>query len=108
MCAALNFFLKFLVYFLEKKITAESAPGCYYLSYQTIILPRQNIQIKFISAQLFWCISEQRAFNVEGRNVSLHVAPDETNCLLTRISEQGLTYTPGQCHRLIHKIVFKI
>ena len=27
---------------------------------------------------------------------------------LTRASEQGLTYTPGQCHRLIHKIVFKI
>ena len=26
----------------------------------------------------------------------------------TRASEQGLTYTPGQCHRLIHKIVFKI
>ena len=27
---------------------------------------------------------------------------------LTRASEQGLTYTPGQCHHLIHKIVFKI
>ena len=26
----------------------------------------------------------------------------------TRASEQGLTYTPGQCHRLIHKMVFKI
>ena len=26
----------------------------------------------------------------------------------TRASEQGLTYIPGQCHRLIHKIVFKI
>ena len=26
----------------------------------------------------------------------------------TRASEQGLTYTPGQCHRLIHKLVFKI
>ena len=26
----------------------------------------------------------------------------------TRASEQELTYTPGQCHRLIHKIVFKI
>ena len=28
--------------------------------------------------------------------------------IITRASEQGLTYTPGQCHRLIHKIVFKI
>ena len=26
----------------------------------------------------------------------------------TRASEQGLTYTPGQCHRLIPKMVFKI
>ena len=26
----------------------------------------------------------------------------------TRASEHGLTYTPGQCHRLIHKLVLKI
>ena len=33
---------------------------------------------------------------------------DGPTILVTRASEQGLTYTPGQCHRLIHKIVFKI
>ena len=30
------------------------------------------------------------------------------NSVISRASEQGLTYTPGQCHRLIHQIVFKI
>ena len=32
----------------------------------------------------------------------------QATAALTRASEQRLTYIPGQCHRLIHQIVFKI
>ena len=64
-CAALTFSLKIL------------HPEFTILCYRTIIPPCKTYKPNFISAQLFWCIYDQTAFVIEGRNVSLHVAPDE-------------------------------
>ena len=41
--------------------------------------PAKTYKPNFISAQLFWCISDHTAFVIEGRNASLHVVSAEIN-----------------------------
>ena len=80
-CTALTFLL-ISWYIFSKKSQPKVHPDITISCYRTIFQPCENIETKFIhvSAQLFWCNSDQTAFVIEGRNVRLHVASDETSC----------------------------
>ena len=78
-CTALTFSLNSWYIFWKKKSQPKVHPDVTISCYRTIIPPTKTYKPNSISAQLFGCISDQTTFVIEGRNVSLHVAPDETN-----------------------------